>query len=377
MNAAPPIARYRAQPPDAVFSSLALALLLAGVLMSASARVYSEAVHGGVPRGLFTSGLHLAIGLFFLVLTVVVDYHRLARPGAIWAMLAGISLLLFAALLGPEIKDTHRWIVLGGQRFQPSELAKPALVLALAAALLRTGPEIRTLQGLARPIGIAGWLGALVLAGKDLGTPALLFGTMLVLVVACGARWRHVAALLGGGAVLFWIFARAEPYRVARLTDFTSAVIFDPHRLGAIPHQLRQSIIAIGSGGLLGRGFGASTQKAFFLPEPDNDFIFAVICEELGLWGGVAVVVAFLLLAWRGWMTAERAPDDLGRLVALGATVLLAVQALCHMGVVTGLLPTKGLPLPFLSTGGSSLVASCILVGLVLNVSVRSRRDDD
>jgi cell division protein FtsW len=372
-----PIARYRAQAPDAVFSSIALALLLVGILMSASARVYAEAVHGGVPRGLFSSGLHLAVGLFCLVLTVVVDYHRLARPGTIWAMLAAVSLLLLAALLGPEINNTHRWVVVAGQRFQPSELAKPVLVLALAAALLRTGAEIRTIHGLARPIGVAAWLSALVLAGKDLGTPALLFGTALALVVAAGARWRHVAVLVGSGASLFAIFALMEPYRVARLTSFSSAVIFDPHRLGEIQHQLLQSIIAIGSGGFFGRGFGASTQKAFFLPEPDNDFIFAVICEELGLWGGVAVVTAFLLLAWRGWKASERAPDDLGRLVALGATVLLVGQALCHMGVVTGLLPTKGLPLPFLSTGGSSVVASCILVGLVLNVSARRRRDDD
>ena len=372
-----PIARYRAQAPDAVFSSIALALLLGGILMSASARVYAEAVHGGVPRGLFSSGLHLAVGLFCLVLTVVVDYHRLARPGTIWALLAAVSLLLLAALLGPEINNTHRWVVLAGQRFQPSELAKPVLVLALAAALLRTGAEIRTIHGLARPIGVAAWLSALVLAGKDLGTPALLFGTALALVVAAGARWRHVAVLVGSGASLFAIFALMEPYRVARLTSFSSAVIFDPHRLGEIQHQLLQSIIAIGSGGFFGRGFGASTQKAFFLPEPDNDFIFAVICEELGLWGGVAVVTAFLLLAWRGWKASERAPDDLGRLVALGATVLLVGQALCHMGVVTGLLPTKGLPLPFLSTGGSSVVASCILVGLVLNVSARRRRDDD
>ena len=153
-----PLARYRAQAPDAIFSSIALALLLAGVLMSASARVYTEAVHGGVPRGLFSSGVHLAVGLFFLVLAVVVDYHRLARPGTIWALLIGVSALLFAALLGPEIGNTHRWLSLGGVRFQPSELAKPVLVLALAAALLRTGPELRTAQGLARPIGSRpGW----------------------------------------------------------------------------------------------------------------------------------------------------------------------------------------------------------------------------
>ncbi len=371
-------ARFRHQRPDAVFSGVAVALLLVGIVMSASARVYAEAVHGGVPRGLLSSAVHVAIGLSFLALTVIVDYHRLARPVAVWAMLVGISLLLIAApIVGPEVGNTHRWLSLGGIRFQPSELAKPALVLVLAAALIRSGPELRTAGGLVRPIAIASWLAALVLAGKDLGTPALIFGVALGLVVAAGARLRHVLALVAAGAAMFAVFAVIEPYRVARLSGFTTALLFDPRHLGDIPYQLRQSIVAIGSGGPLGRGFGQSTQKAFFLPEADNDFIFAVICEELGLWGGLAIVGAFLALVWRGWLTAERAPDDLGRLVALGATLMLTVQALCHMGVVTGLLPTKGLPLPFLSTGGSSVVASCILVGLVLNVSIRSRRHED
>ncbi|UCF69167.1 MAG: FtsW/RodA/SpoVE family cell cycle protein, partial [Acidobacteriota bacterium] len=137
---------------------------------------------------------------------------------------------------------------------------------------------------------------------------------------------------------------------------------------------LQQSLVAVGSGGLLGKGFGASTQKAFFLPEADNDFIFAIISEELGLLGSLAVLLAFCVLAWRGLRIAERAADPFGRLIAMGATMLLCGQALCHAGVALGMLPTKGLPLPFLSTGGSSLVASCALVGLVLNVSLRGTR---
>lgn len=373
-----PSARFRHQRPDAIFSGVAVALLLVGIVMSASARVYAEALDGGVPRGLFSSAAHVAIGMAFLALTVIVDYHRLARPAAVWILLVGISLLLIATpIVGPEINHTHRWMSLGGILIQPSELAKPVLVVGLAAALVRSGPELRTAGGLLRPVLVAGWLAALVLAGKDLGTPALIFGVALGLIVVAGARVRHLVVLFAAGAGAFAISVALEPYRAARLSGLKTALLFDPRHLYDIPYQLRQSLLAIGSGGPLGRGFGQSTQKAFFLPAPDNDFIFAVICEELGLWGGLLIVGAFLVLAWRGWLTAERAPDDLGRLVALGAMLMLTVQALCHMGVVTGLLPTKGLPLPFLSTGGSSVVASCILVGLVLNVSIRSRRHED
>jgi len=169
------------------------------------------------------------------------------------------------------------------------------------------------------------------------------------------------------GAVL------TTPYRQERLMAFLNGLSLTPETVSTLQWQLKQSIIAIGSGGVLGKGFGSSTQKAFFLPEPDNDFIFSIVGEELGLVGAMVVLTAFLLIAWRGIQTADKAPDELGRLIALGATFLLCSQALCHIGIVTGVLPTKGLPLPFVSTGGSSLLSSFALIGLLLNVSQRRR----
>lgn len=363
--------------PDTWFLVTAMFLAASGLVLSGSARVFEDAVQSGMPVGTLRSILHLLIGLAFLIAVIIPDYHRLARRETVWILLLGECGLLIAALLAPEIGNTHRWLRLGGFSIQPSELAKPVLVLALAAALVRAGESLCTASGLARPVFIGGLLSGLVVMGKDLGTPVLLFGTALAMAIAAGASWKHTAVLAAVGLGLFALFAVKEPYRIGRLAGFTEALVFDPQKIDSIPYQLRQSLIAVGSGGVTGKGLGASTQKAFILPEPDNDFLFAVVAEELGLLGALAILAAFLVLAWRGWMIAEQAQDDLGRYIALGATWLLAGQALCHMGVVVGVLPTKGLPLPFLSTGGSSLMATFTLVGLVLNISVRGRHGVD
>jgi cell division protein FtsW len=282
-------------------------------------------------------------------------------------------LLLLLPFAGPEIHGTHRWFRIYGVSMQPSELIKPVLVLVVAASLVHAGEELRRWSGLARPLLLAGLLTGLVLAGKDLGTPVLLVTTTLAMAFVAGARLRHLCALALAGIPLFLLFARMEAYRWERLTNFTQALGVSGTSFDAVTGQLRQSLIAIGSGGITGKGFGSSSQKAFFLPERDTDFVFAIISEELGLIGAFAVLALFLVVGWRGVCIARDARDRLGMLVASGTTCLLCTQALCHAGVVTGLLPTKGLPLPFLSTGGSSLIASFALVGLLLNVSLRRR----
>jgi cell division protein FtsW len=349
-------------------------LAAAGVAVSTSARAFEEARHGGMPLGLVQSLAHIGLGFVILTAVVIPDYRRFAHPALIWLSLVGISGLLVAALFSPEINNTHRWLTLFGLSIQPSELAKPLLVVATAATLSRDGNDVRSWSGLARPLLIAGWLSVLVLAGRDLGTPVLLSGTALAMIFAAGARWAHAAVLASAGSLMFALGALLEPYRIARVTSFVRALKLEPGVFDELPHQLAQSLLAIGSGGVFGKGFGSSTQKAFFLPEADNDFVFSIIAEELGLLGGCAVIVAFMLLAWRGVRNAERSPDELGRLIALGATWLLVGQAVCHIGVAAGVLPTKGLPLPFLSTGGSSMLASFALAGLLMNVSLRRIR---
>ncbi len=367
--------RHRQGQPDLLAVTLAIILAVAGLAIAGSAGVYAETLSGAVPTGMQRSFTHLLVGLAVMLLAMVPDYHLLAHRWILWWMLASTTLTLAATLFGPEIKGTHRWLMVGGIQLQPSEFAKPVLVLAVSATLAKAveGGRVRSFDGLARPMLIAAMIAGLVLLGKDLGTPTLLFGTTLALVFAAGARLLHLGALLAAGLPLFFLFTQVETYRLERLAAFASSLHFTPQTLREIPWQLRQSIVAIGSGGLFGKGFGASSQKALFLPEANNDFIFAIIGEELGMLGALLVLAAFMLIAWRGVAAYQRAPDEFGRLIAMGVTVLLCGQALCHMGVVTGILPTKGLPLPFLSSGGSSMISSFALIGLLLNVSLRGR----
>jgi cell division protein FtsW len=358
--------------PDTFLASLVLGLASFGVVVSSSARVFVEAKGSGQPLGLIVSLVHLAAGVAALVLATLVNYRRLVRSHMAWLLLAATCALLVAVLFMPPIAGTNRFMRVAGISLQPSELAKPVLVLLLATSLARVGDEIRSRGGLFRPLMIAGVLASLVLAGRDLGTPILMGAVTLAMVGAAGARIKDGVALVGGMGALATIFTLVEDYRVDRVRHYLAGLLFDPDTLDATSYQLRQSFIALGSGGTLGKGLGGSSQKAFFLPEAHNDFIFAIVGEELGLVGALVVLGAFLAIAWRGLVIAERCRDETGRLVALGATWMLVGQALCHMAVVTGLLPTKGLTLPFLSAGGSAMISSFLLAGLILNVSIHA-----
>ena len=361
--------------PDRLFAAMVVLLALGGVIVSGSARAFQDAAAHPLPVGLVTSLVHLALGVALLLFVMVPDYHLLARPRVAWGLFVGtVGLLLLPFFFAP-VANTWRWIRIGGLSLQPSELAKPVLVAILAAALARAGDRVRTWEGLVRPLVLGGMLAALVLLGRDLGTPVLYGLVTLGLVTAAGARWRHLAALLVAGAILFAGAASLETYRLQRLTAFLHCMDGDAELSPAMRdtcYQLRQSLVALGSGGIAGKGLGRSTQKAFFLPEAENDFVFAVLGEELGFLGSMAVIGLFLGLAWRSTVVARRAVDPLGRYLALGAGWFLAIQALVHAGVTTGLLPTKGLPLPFFSAGGSSMLASFALAGIVLNVSLRT-----
>ncbi len=359
--------------PDLLMVVAVLILALGGCAISASARAFSETMIWWLPKGIVQGLAFSLVGILIMAGLMLIDYRTLTRPGFLWAQFLGICTLLLVVLSLPEVANTSRFIAIGGMSLQPSEFAKPVLVLVLAVTLAKAGDEIRTWQGLSRPLFFAATISGLILAGKDLGGPTLLFAVTLALAVAAGARWMHVGILLGVSGLTFGIAARMQPYRWERLENFVHAWGFDASNFYDISYQLRQSLMAVGSGGIGGKGFGLSTQKAHFLPAGKNDFVFGIFAEELGLIGGIFLIGVFLFVAWRGHCIAERAADAQGRLIALGATWLVVGQALVHIAIVVGLLPTKGLPLPFVSTGGSAILAFSILMGLVLNVSMGRR----
>jgi cell division protein FtsW len=363
---------HRVRHPDGALLGAVLVLACFGMTMSVSARVYQLSGVSSVA----SSVVHLLIGIGALSSVMIVDYRSFTRPRVIWLAIMACSALLLVALFSPSVGNTHRWIRIAGFSLQPSELAKPVLVIAVAAALVRAGDAIETWAGLVRPLAVAGWLAGLVVLGKDLGTPTVMFATAIAMCFVAGARLKPFLILLAGSGAVFLLLSALESYRWKRLMSFTAGLDLDGGRWDEIHYQLQQSLLAVGSGGLWGKGFGMSTQKANFLPEIEDDFIFAFIGEELGLIGALAILCAFLLIGYRGVRIATRSHDDFGRLIALGATWMLCLQALVHAGVVTGVLPTKGMPLPFLSAGGSSLLASCLLAGLVLNVSLRGRYEN-
>jgi cell division protein FtsW len=349
-----------------------LCLLALGVVMvySSSATVASElARFGGDPCFfLKRQALWAAVALAVLLVFMNVDYRRwrrLAFPGLVLA--AGLLLLVLIPTVGRVANGARRWLTLGPVNFQPSEMAKIA-VLLYAAAYASAGPErlASFWRGFLPGFVALGLVCALTILEPDVGTALFLGGVGTAVFVAGGARWRHVLALGGGAvaaaAVLFISKLEYVQHRVAVFLDPT----LDPLGKG---HHLLQSEIAFGSGGLLGVGLGQSRLKLFYLPERHTDFIFAIVGEELGFLGAAAVVCAFALILACGWRIVRRAPDRMGSLLAFGALLSIVAQAAVNMAVVTGLIPTKGIALPFVSYGGSALVAAAAAAGLLLSVA--------
>jgi cell division protein FtsW len=294
------------------------------------------------------------------------DYRKLRRPAVIYAALGAAALLLIVVLFLRPVNDAHRWIRVGWLSFQPAELAKLCLVLFLAYHLERRGERVNDfLTSVFPALLLMGWFTFLVLIQPDLGTAATLILIGCVMLFLAGVRLRYFAALAVLGLPLLYQAIVAAPYRRERLEAFLNPWS-DARGSG---YQIIQSLIAVGTGGVTGVGLMEGRQKLFYLPYPYSDFIFAVIGEELGLLGAAAVVGAFLLLLWRGVRAAWSAPDAFGLYLAAGLTLAIVLQAFINVSVVLGLVPTKGIPLPFISAGGSSLVLTLLSIGIVLSVS--------
>src|SRR5467141_373650 len=364
----PTIEMPRKLVPDMWLFGAAVVLLSAGVVMvySASAIVAADRFHD--PYFFLKKQVFWALlGAGCLWMAIRLDYHRLEGFVLPLLIFAGVLLVLvLISPLGQAINGTRRWIRLGPVSFQPAELAKLALVLYLAAFLARTGEAVTDFRrGLVPPLAVAGLLAALVLAQPDLGNCLTLITLTFTLLFIAGGRARHLGFILVAALPPLVLAIWAAPYRLRRIFAFIDPWS-DPRGSG---FQIIQSWLAFGNGGLVGQGIGGSRQKLFYLPESHTDFIFAIIGEELGFVGAAAIVALFVVLIWRGLRIGLRAPDAFGGYLALGITVLIATQTLVNLGVVTGLLPTKGLPLPFISFGGSALLVTMVSTGVLLNIS--------
>jgi cell division protein FtsW len=305
------------------------------------------------------------LGLVAMVGVMHVDYRLLRKPAVVYGLLAGAFALLVAVLFSPELNATRRWLFVGGLSIQPSELAKLALVPFLAYQIERKQDRVNRFELLVPAGGVTCLLAALVVLEPDLGTAVLISLTAFSMLFLAGLSWRFVAGIAVVAAPVLWFLVVLVPYRRARLLAFLDPEA-DPLGKG---FQAMQSLIAVGSGGVAGLGPGNSMQKLFFLPNPHSDFVFAIVSEETGLMGALALVALFGILFWRGARAGLHAPDPLARYLVWGFTCMLVVQAFLNVSVAIALLPTKGIPLPFISYGGSSLVVTMAASGMLLNIS--------
>ncbi len=344
-----------------------LLLVCTSVVMvySASAVVAMER-HQQPYLFLFKQGTFALVGLFLVPFVMRIDYRTYRQPAVIWSALSIVGLALVAVLFAHSVKGASRWLSIGPVGIQPSELAKIAVIFFMAALLERRMDRIDEPSYALLPIGIVvGAVVGLILAEPDLGTAVSVLMIAAVMVFAAGVSSRYVLGLFLASLPALYFLLMTSAYRRRRVTAYLNPWA-DPLGDG---FQMIQSIIAVGTGGIFGRGLMAGVQKLFYLPEPHNDFIYSVIAEELGLVGATLLLVCFCVVTWRGLRTALRAPDRFGAFLAIGLTTMVAFQAFFNISVVLGLLPTKGIPLPFVSYGGSSLLINLIGMGILLNVS--------
>ena len=368
-----------------------IALCLFGALMVFSSSAVTIREQGGSGYVfLIRQILCMAFGIAGMFLAMNLDYRKLRQPRVVFTGLGVILLLLIGVLFLDRSHATHRWIRLGAASFQPSEFAKLVVIVYLAwflelrksaqsfgqhlgsasrsSAFSINDPVHSLLPALGPVIVMAG----LILLEPDMGTAVMVVFIALVMLFVAGLDLRYLAGGVFAALPVAYLLVVRVPYRYHRLMAFR-APDADPQGYG---YQLVQSIIAVGSGGLSGVGLMESKQKLFYLPEAHTDFIFAVIAEELGYIGSIAVLALFAYWGWRAFRASIQAPDQFGRLLGLGVTTLVVGQAMVNLSVVLGLVPTKGIPLPFVSYGGSSLFAMLLATGVLLNISQHSQSEE-
>ncbi len=354
---------------DRVLVGAVLGLLAFGMVMVySSGAVFAAKKYGDAAYFLKREMIYALLGLGALSVATRIDYglyRRLAYP------LLFLSIFLLAAVLkiGSRAGGAIRWFRLGPLSFQPGELAKLALCIYLAALLARKAEKVRVFSiGFLPPLLITGLMMGLLLKQPDLGTAAIFGAVALGLLFVAGTRTSYLILAVLVALPAGWKFIVSTPFRMRRMLAFLDPWAFRRD----VGYQITESLISVGSGGVAGLGLGDGRQKLFFLPEAHTDFILSIIGEELGLIGVLCIVAGFTLLVWRGLRAAVRARDVFGTYLAFGITAMFGLQALVNIGVVLGSLPTKGLPLPFISYGGTSLVMSLFSAGVLANISARN-----
>ena len=356
--------------------TLALCLLGAVMIYSASA-VTADQQYGRSYIFLLRQAAWLLLGLLGMFALMRTDYRRLREPAVVYPTIFLVLLMLVGAFFLDKSHATHRWIRFGPVGIQPSELAKLAVVLYLAWFLdlkrrsassmeFRKEDLLHTILPAAGPILVCV---VLILLEPDLGTSVDIVLIAAAILFVAGLSWKWLVTGAAAALPILYLLITHVSYRQARLMAFLDPGS-DPQGAG---FQLLQSLIAVGSGGFTGVGLMESKQKLFYLPEAHTDFIYAVICEELGFLGALAVIALFAVYGWRGLRAAFAAPDGFGRLLALGITAMVLCQAMINFAVVLGMVPTKGIPLPFVSYGGSSLLVMLLATGVLLNISQQAK----
>ncbi|PIQ83263.1 MAG: putative lipid II flippase FtsW [Candidatus Omnitrophica bacterium CG11_big_fil_rev_8_21_14_0_20_63_9] len=349
------------------------ALLGLGIVaVYSSSAMASEATYGGSVHFIVNHLVSIALGLAIGGICLMIPYDRLRMSGR-WMLLASVVLLVLVDCFGQEVGGARRWFRIGRLSLQPSEFAQLSLVIYLADLLARRSANLKELwRGLMPPLLITGMTAGLVLIQPDLGTTIAMGAVALLLLAVAKARWQHLAWVVGLASIALIFLIAGEEYRRRRILAFLDPWA-DPQGSG---YQILQSYFAMADGGLMGRGVGASLQKLFFLPSAHTDFIFAIIGEELGLVGTTAVIALFGLFLACGFRIALAAQDLFSKYLVCGLVGMLGLEAMVNMAVVTGMLPTKGLPLPLISYGGTSMIMNLIACALIFQASRHAERFD-
>ena len=361
--------KARLKPADGTLALILALLMMCGLLTLFSATYYKAVDQGDALLEVKKQLIGVGLGAFLMFLTSRIPYSFWQKPRVVMLALTGSFALLVLVLIpgiGVYVNGSRRWLNIAGLSFQPSELAKIASVMYLASTLsFRLKQVERLWTGILPLLVVPAAMFLLILQQPNLSTAGSIMIVAVLMMMLAGAKWKHLSLMGVAGLAVGFAYAWVEPYRRERLLSFRNPFA----QMSDEGYQLSQSLIAIGSGGLFGRGLGQGRQKFSYLPYPESDFIFAIIGEDFGLFGCCVVILLFVAFAVAGMRIALNCQDRYGCLRAAGITAMISVQAFINIGVVVGILPTTGLPLPFFSAGGTSISLLMAAVGILFNIS--------